>query len=196
MRGGRGFPYGSQLIGIHVRHGDKSTDGFKDHSLEAEISAAQKSPECSKRINSGAAGSNASLCTTGDSGEVMAVFVASDDAAVLNESQRLGYLVDKGGVSQQTSSVGMLKTLVHSKKDIGHNASLEIITDIHFLAQCSTLVGIAASQVYRMAVAMSNATGALRYAAAMDFAHIPKIRQMSVKYHVPFPEADGFNRPQ
>jgi hypothetical protein len=43
--------------------------------------------------------------------------------------------------------------------DMGYNASLEIITDMYFLSQCTTLVGIAASQVFRTAVGISNATG-------------------------------------
>jgi hypothetical protein len=36
---------------------------------------------------------------------------------------------------------------------------LEIISDIYFLSQCNSLVGISASQVFRMAVAISNVTG-------------------------------------
>lgn len=46
MNSGRGFPFGSPIAGLHVRHGDKSTDGFMDHSLEAELKAIKKSPEC------------------------------------------------------------------------------------------------------------------------------------------------------
>lgn len=46
MNSGRGFPFGSPIAGLHVRHGDKSIDGFMDHSFEAELKAIRKSPEC------------------------------------------------------------------------------------------------------------------------------------------------------
>ena len=46
MNSGRGFPFGSPIAGLHVRHGDKSIDGFIDHSFEAELKAIRKSPEC------------------------------------------------------------------------------------------------------------------------------------------------------
>lgn len=56
------------------------------------------------------------------------------------------------------TQTGMLKTLL-KHPEIAHQATLEIIADIYFLSQCSTLIGISASQVFRMAVAMSNVTG-------------------------------------
>lgn len=81
----------------------------------------------------------------------------------------------------------MLKTLL-KHPEIAHQATLEIIADIYFLSQCSTLVGISASQVFRMAVAMANATGTLHFAAALDGDQIRRVQQLSVKYDVPFPE--------
>ena len=66
---------------------------------------------------------------------------------------------------------------------------LSQITDIYFLSRCSTLVGIAASQVFRMAVGISNSTGRLRGdAMIMDFDQMHKIIHMSNKYHIPLPE--------
>lgn len=209
MDNGKGFPIaGGPLIGIHVRHGDKSKDNFKDQSLDAEIAAVFQSPECKphtveKEIRQD--NNTNKLPSMSDEEENMhhvcgkvnttnfeplRIFVASDDAAVLETSKKLGHLVDTAGVSQHTNGVGMLATLVNhnGKIDIGYNASLEIIADIYYLSKCSTLVGIAASQIYRMAVGMSNATGTLAYAIAMDYSQIPKITEMSRKYHVPFPE--------
>jgi hypothetical protein len=100
----------------------------------------------------------------------------------------LGHLVDTAGVSQQTSNVGMMQTLSNRNSGIGFNASLEIIADIFFLSQSSTLVGIAASQVFRMAVDMSNSSGILKHAIIMDYNQLPRIQQLSIKYHVPLPE--------
>eukprot|EP01038_Epipyxis_sp_PR26KG_P005280 gene5280-7340_t len=115
------------------------------------------------------------------------VFVASDDINVINGAKSLGFLADSSGVSQQTASTGMLATLlIHP--EMGFNATLEIVSDIYFLSQCSSLLGIAASQVYRMAVAISNVTGVLNHAVAMDTDQIGRVRAMSQKYHIPFPE--------
>jgi hypothetical protein len=50
-------------------------------------------------------------------------------------------------------------------------------------------VGIAASQVFRMAVGISNATGCLQGGAMiMDFDQMNRIIQMSNRYHIPLPE--------
>ncbi len=122
-----------------------------------------------------------------NSSEQFRIFVASDDGNVLKAAKQLGHLVDSEGVSQQTSSVGMFTTLL-SNPNLGYNASLEIITDIFFLSRCSTLVGIAASQVFRTAVGISNASHILKHAAAMDYAQLPRIRHMSAKYGLPLPE--------
>jgi len=62
------------------------------------------------------------------------------------------------------------------------------ITDIYFLSRCTTLVGIAASQVFRVAVGISNATGLLRAAITMDHDQTPRIKRMSEKFGLPFPE--------
>eukprot|EP00597_Dinobryon_sp_UTEXLB2267_P003335 CAMPEP_0170060764 /NCGR_PEP_ID=MMETSP0019_2-20121128/2587_1 /TAXON_ID=98059 /ORGANISM="Dinobryon sp., Strain UTEXLB2267" /LENGTH=271 /DNA_ID=CAMNT_0010266431 /DNA_START=1454 /DNA_END=2269 /DNA_ORIENTATION=- len=115
------------------------------------------------------------------------VFVASDDLSVLQTAIGLGFLADDSGISQQTASNGMLKTLM-AHPELGYNASLEIISDIFFLSQCSTLLGIAGSQVFRMSVALSNSSDLLNYAVAVDADQLHKVRHMSMKYHVPFPE--------
>ena len=62
------------------------------------------------------------------------------------------------------------------------------ITDIYFLSRCTTLVGIAASQVFRVAVGISNATGLLRAAIVMDHDQTGRIKRMSEKFGLPFPE--------
>lgn len=170
------------LIGMHVRHGDKSTDGFRDHSLEAELAALRKSPECNSQVSK-----NISICFNSTSLQPIDIFVASDDTHVLAAAHKMGFLAVNSGVSQQTGGNGMFKTLM-GHPEIGFHASLEIITDIVMLSRCSTLVGIAASQIFRMAVAMSNVTGRLVHATAMDHNQLPKIRHMSNKYHLPLPE--------
>lgn len=46
MNRGFGFPFGLPLAGLHVRHGDKRTDGFKEHSMEEELNFLRRSPDC------------------------------------------------------------------------------------------------------------------------------------------------------
>ena len=41
-------PPGHAVAGLHVRHGDKASDGFKHQSFEAELRAVHKSPDCVK----------------------------------------------------------------------------------------------------------------------------------------------------
>lgn len=206
MNDGRGFPHDTSIAGLHVRHGDKSTDGFKDQSFIAEMAAVRKSPECIVTARGRNNVSNSDNTTfhppflkkehldedvfciiNGTTHDELPIFVASDDPHVLVLAKTLGHLVDSSGVSQTTGGIGMLKTLV-SHPELGYNASLEIITDIYFLSHCSTLVGIAASQIFRMAVGMSDAKGILAYVAAMDYSQLGKILQMSAKYHLPVPE--------
>jgi len=194
MDGGRGFPLSNATVavaGLHVRHGDKSSDGFKHHSFEAEVAAVRKSPEC---INS-----SSCIVTLNDtlaSGAPpppnnavrLRLFVASDDASVLVSARVAGHLVkEAAGVSTQTSSAGMFKTLM-TNKAVAYNATVEIITDVFFLSHCSTLVGILASQVFRLAVGMSNATGILQHAAVMDYSQLGKVKRMSERWALPLPE--------
>lgn len=47
MNRGFGFPFGLPLAGLHVRHGDKRSDGFKEHSMDEELNFLRKSPDCS-----------------------------------------------------------------------------------------------------------------------------------------------------
>lgn len=77
--------------------------------------------------------------------------------------------------------------------ELGFHASLEIIQDIFFLSRCSTLVGIAASQIYRMSVSLANVTGILKYSVAIDYDQIPRIRAMSKMYGVIY--VDNFEMP-
>jgi hypothetical protein len=113
------------------------------------------------------------------------LYIASDDRAVVVEAMNGGFMTSPLGVSQEVAAGGVFSAL-NSKShtdSMGFNASLEIITvarffkptfyfinviiksafliiqDIYYLSQCSTLVGTASSQVFRMAVDMSNASG-------------------------------------
>ena len=254
-------PPGYAVAGLHVRHGDKASDGFKHQSFEAELRAVHKSPDCVKLQpvdtlsndtttmaisntisktdstidNTGGAAVVVPMCLTTSGGvneaarlaensagdgklTSLKMFVASDDAGVLGAAKKMGLLVDSSGVSQQTSTKGMFLAMI-SRPEIGYNASLEIvsheqqqqhfysllltssslmpfpvhpfinqITDIYFLSRCTTLVGIAASQVFRVAVGISNATGLLRAALVMDLDQTPRIKRMSEKFGLPFPE--------
>lgn len=190
--------FAAPIAGMHVRHGDKHSDGFKHHSLEMELRAVQASKQCEARESGGdkadgkcwthgALGARTST-ETGSVAELLPIFVASDDFKVLSSAAELGFLVDgEGGVSQSTHSTGMLSTLLN-KPELGYNASLEIIRDIFFLSRCTTLVGICASQIFRIAVDISTATGILESATAMDHAQLPRVAQMSAKYHLPLVE--------
>lgn len=115
------------------------------------------------------------------------VFIASDDGEVIKYAQKMKYFVNKEGISQQTQGNAMI-SVVLKNRDSSFEASLQIISDIFLLSQCSTLIGMAASQVFRMAVGLSYARGTLKYVKAIDYHAIPKIRQMSNKYKLPFPE--------
>lgn len=249
MNRGRGFTLGVPMAGMHVRHGDKHNDGFRDHSLGEELSIIARSKDCMVKsqceqcfvyaqvcpevtihrvhqsqalllyardvhgynasiFNDGYEEQNAKLLNqlqlepggqsfTNDSIVTpLPVFVASDDQEVLRSAYVLGYLTslpyqpEKAGtlgVSQATASKGMAAHL-QSHPEHGYNATLEILTDIFMLARCSSLIGICASQVFRMAVAMANASHTLRFVAALDTDQIPKVKHLSRKYSVPFPE--------
>eukprot|EP01036_Dinobryon_divergens_P030316 gene30316-39542_t len=286
MNRGLGFPFGLQVAGLHVRHGDKHTDGFREHSFVEELASIRKSPDCKMqnamgdcfaRVNltapstttvssklsgestgvlrilsklsrrhailleplqiegfnttnvmnvlamslpqgkeSAAAKEKSGHASTrvgnisqqlgfvdpkqlmheiksssaNGSQSVLSVMVAKlwlTPLQIFVTAVRLGYLADDSGISQQTASTGMLKTLL-AHPELGYNASLEIISDIFFLSQCSTLLGIAGSQVFRMSVALSNASDILTYAVAVDTDQLNKVRHMSMKYHIPFPE--------
>ncbi|KAJ1411988.1 hypothetical protein B484DRAFT_455497 [Ochromonadaceae sp. CCMP2298] len=265
MNGGGGFPFGLPIAGLHVRHGDKGSDGFKEHSLDEELGVLGHSPDCSVRnrredcfchmgnehallqlmraakthtpvLNASQAEHFNRSASEAENAPLLLdpqlllsaahqelqhpqhpqlshpqhshhshahpkllgpeqwvtlvpVFVASDDGRVLSAAASRGFLCDPSGVSQdaKTASEGMLKTLL-SHPEKAHQASLEIITDVYLLSQCSSLVGVSASQVFRMAVALSNATGTLRFAAALDRDQISRVQQLSRKYDVPFPE--------
>lgn len=277
MNRGNGFPFGLPLAGLHVRHGDKKSDGFRDHSLDEELNFLRHSPDCGvintagdcftrlnvsahssivtlhrvqkkhgivlerssvDRFNRTSQSENADIAVDPRSlwmshsaavaghhhGHVahsgfhhhnvtsggqphsnssaaggpghdnefvlpMQLFIASDDVNVITSAARQGYLTSPVGVSQGTTTAqdGMLKTLL-SHPELAHRATLEILSDIYFLSQCNTLIGISASQVFRMAVALSNVTGTLHFAAALDGDQIRRVQQLSNKYDIPFPE--------
>eukprot|EP01034_Spumella_vulgaris_P032442 gene32442-40041_t len=173
LNNNKGFPFSLPTVGMHVRHGDKSSDGWADHSLSDMMVLAKKSEDC--RVK------NAAVTP-------LHVFVASDDSKVTHSANNLNYMTLPEGVSQQTDKkLGMQHSLMADPM-LAFNATLEIIADMYFLSQCSTLLGISASQVFRASVAMSNATGTLHQAYAMDAKEVKKIVEMSVFYHVPFPE--------
>lgn len=188
------------LAGLHVRHGDKNTDGFKHHSLSAELGHVSKSSECLKDMN-GSSSSSSSVgegggdddykrCIISDSTGRFApvpVFVASDDPKVVATAHEKGFHTLQASVSQNTGSAGMFTSL-GDHPELGYNASLEIIADIFMLSRCTTLVGIASSQIFRMAVDLSKATGRLRYVVAMDYDQLPRMHALSNKYHLPTPE--------
>jgi hypothetical protein len=176
-----GFPFGSPVAGLHVRHGDKHIDGFKEHSYFEEVSSLQRSPDCVSYRDGRCYGSD---------GRELKVYVASDDGKVLKDATMNGHLTTPidAGVSQSTGTTGMAVTL-RGNPSLGYNASLEILSDIFFLSHCSTLVGMAGSQIFRISVAISNATGLLRYAAAMDHDQIPRTIALSNKWDVIFVES-------
>jgi hypothetical protein len=107
--------------------------------------------------------------------------IIKSDTMIVAGKQYIDLLKGRGCVLIDTE-------MVLGHPELGYNASLEIITDIYFLSHCSTLVGIAASQIFRMSVGMSDARGILSYVAAMDYSQLGKILQMSAKYHLPVPE--------
>jgi hypothetical protein len=108
-------------------------------------------------------------------------------------SQGEGFVVNVEGISQSAGKASVFGKLLHHS-ELGFNASIEIITDIYALSQCSTLVGMCASQIFRMAVGMSNCSGYLKYAVAMDYAQLNRVLKMSEKYGLPVPEY--FDQPQ
>lgn len=241
MNDGLGFPFDSLIAGLHVRHGDKSIDGWRLHSFENEMAAVRKSRDClldpsitsavtrprqlehhtHEEAGGGAADSVAAshshahkhegthataghhvqkqpskgvchpnvnnVTDTHPRDRFLHVFVASDDPNVLNSAHQLGHLVDSSGVSQKTGTTGMVNVL-SQHPEYGYNATVEIITDIYFLSKCSTLVGTAASQVFRMAVGISHANSTLTTAIALDYAQLGRIRKMSMKYQLIVPE--------
>ena len=101
---GVGFPHNSPAAGLHVRHGDKTNDGFRDHSFEAELNAIKKSTECTQYQDN--CFLNISRNTLANKAP-LAVYVASDDAKVVKAARSMGYLVTSGnGSSQRTGKLG------------------------------------------------------------------------------------------
>jgi hypothetical protein len=176
-----GFPFGSSVAGLHIRHGDKHVDGFKAHSYSDGLASLRRSPDCVSYRDGRCYGSD---------GRELKVYVASDDGKVLKDATMNGHLTTPidAGVSQSTGTTGMAVTL-RGNPSLGYNASLEILSDIFFLSHCSTLVGMAGSQIFRISVAISNATGLLRYAAAMDYDQIHLTANLSHKWDVIFVES-------
>ena len=128
MNGGRGFTFGSPIAGLHVRHGDKSVDGFADHSFDAELLAIRVSSECRLGPKDYCSTSNTNILDNDGVSTRIAIFVASDDDNVLITARKRGHLVDSSGsgLSQKTSKTGMANTL-NANPEMGYNASLEIV---------------------------------------------------------------------
>lgn len=176
------------VAGLHVRHGDKSSDGFRHHSLSSQAAHIIKSNECLKETNRSHSGSPACIVTDAEGKfSQIPVFVASDDPKVVKAAEQAGFTTLHSSLSLQTADRGMFAEL-GSHPEMGFNASLEIIADIFLLSRCSTLIGIASSQVFRMAADLSMAAGTLRYLVAMDHDQLPRMHAMSRKYHLPTPE--------
>jgi hypothetical protein len=118
------------------------------------------------------------------------IFVASDDPLVLSEAAKQNLWYFSPGVSQSIGKNGMEKVLASAGEgsNIAVNATQEIIRDVYYLSQCSTLIGSASSQVFRMAVSLANVTGVLQHAAAVDKAQVAEVKRLSDHYGVPFPE--------
>jgi hypothetical protein len=117
------------------------------------------------------------------------IFLVSDDLTVLQQASKENhYWIFQPGISQSTGNVGMEKTLHEKSEEVAVNATKEILRDVYYLSQCSTLIGTASSQVFRMAVALANVTGILHDAKAMDKNAVPEIKRLSDQYGVPFPE--------
>ena len=109
-----GFPFGAPVAGLHVRHGDKSIDGFKDHSFNSELRAIHKSPECTyiednkcmTTVSPPTSATTPNVSAKATGGVPIHIFVSSDDANVLIAARKMGFLVDRSGVSQNTAKEG------------------------------------------------------------------------------------------
>jgi len=121
--------------------------------------------------------------------------VASDDVAVIKAARNMGYFTQVMGLSHRNPSSSSnynnsndiaFSEILSRDTAMGYNSSLEIIADIYFLSQCNVLVGMAASQIFRIAVGISNATGLLIQARAVDMDQDNKIREMSNFFKVPY----------
>ena len=187
-----GFPLAPPVGGVHVRHGDKRIDGFAERTLKAELMAIRASPE-----NLATSHNTRGYAVTHEHFMNISfdLYVASDDKIVITEAKNGGFMTSPIGVSQEASSKGVFSTLNGKARGTNHgyNASIEIITDIFYLSHCSTLVGTASSQVYRMAVDMSNASGILEHAVAVDYNSLGRIKGMSAKWGLVVPE--DFQKP-
>jgi hypothetical protein len=268
MHRSRSFSSQSLLIGLHVRHGDKHTDGFHEHSFEEELQLARNTTICpiqskpqmsgGMNITTTTIGINCFLpvakaelllapaqlhknvttaLTEGDNSKQelpstpmviqakdidrydqrsnnsdiilnqesrnhvqsllvpVSVFVASDDVAVIKAARNMGYFTQVMGLSHRNPSSSSnynnsndiaFSEILSRDTAMGYNSSLEIIADIYFLSQCNVLVGMAASQIFRIAVGISNATGLLIQARAVDMDQDNKIREMSNFFKVPY----------
>ena len=113
------------IAGLHVRHGDKHTDGFKHHSLDMQIYAVKHSDECLSLPAEYAAkhhhetdvieGTKSGCWAVGGeypSGHLMPIYVASDDPNVLAAASKMGHLVDTEGVSHKTAGTYKYKFIL------------------------------------------------------------------------------------
>ena len=175
------FPTRLPLGGIHIRHGDKKIDGWTPRSMDDELAAL------------GAGAENAKIAPVeysfaGYRRIALDAYVASDDSKVLKRAAELGLMSSSPGVSQSIGDTGVETVNYLSDKNsiaMRYSAALEIISDVFYLSQCSTLVGTASSQIFRMSADMSNASGILREAIIMDFKDLTKIVLDSSYWNLP-----------
>lgn len=121
------------------------------------------------------------------------VFVVSDDTRVIQAAQSTYHLLTfASGFSQSADTMGTSQKL-RRKSAMAHEehpvrATLEILRDVYYLSRCSTIIGTASSQVYRMAVAVANATATLQDAIILDGDELDHVRAGVEAMYFPFPE--------
>lgn len=121
------------------------------------------------------------------------IFVVSDDPRVIQTAQSMYHFLSfASGFSQSSDTMGTSQKL-RRKSATAHEehpvrATLEILRDMYYLSRCSTIIGTASSQVYRMAVALANATATLSDAIVLDGDELEHVRAGVEAMYFPFPE--------
>lgn len=193
----------NSIIGVHVRLGDKATDGFKPvDSLETYYNAIEFSLQYVYEIGSkcvegtctdtvGAHGMreiinkmqmNKILCN-------QLTVVVSDDNNVLAEAQSAGMKTGIiNGKNQQYGVQGIDKTLSDPSTKNRLDYLLEIVYDVSSLCRAKIIIGSISSQIFRMAVGISNATALLAAGILIDPENMGQTKYLSEYYSVYFPE--------
>ena len=101
-------PPGHAVAGLHVRHGDKASDGFKHQSFEAELRALYKSPDCVSQYRPTTAAvpadSNASLSADAKSDVPMCLTRSSSSSNNNNNNNNNNSNSNNSGSSSSSSS--------------------------------------------------------------------------------------------